>query len=83
MTKPIFRPKPSSIRTAPERRRGTSSRTGQPALPSNSAYFLAEIPLRSPRILFVFIIKKIYFQDQSIQQNKLFNFEKRNTAQQQ
>ena len=34
---------------------------------SISAIFVAEIPLRSPQKIFIFIIKNIYLLDQSIQ----------------
>ena len=44
----------------------------------SSASFLAELPVRSPRKLFILIIYK-YFQDQSIQKNILFNLEKEST----
>ena len=44
-----------------------------------SAYFLAEIPLRSPRKLFTFIIKKIIYR-MKVSNNKKNNFEKRNTV---
>ena len=45
----------------------------------NSASFLAEIPVRSPQKIFIFIVKKNYFLDLSIQINILFNFEKGST----
>ena len=36
--------------------------------------------LTAPRKLFIFIIKNMYFLDQSIQKNVLFNFENRSTS---
>ena len=46
-----------------------------------SVAVLAEILLRSPRKLFIFIIKKIYLQDQSIQKINNLIFEKNFTGQ--